>query len=267
MNPLSFSVGVKDEASKQLEKINAELNNLVSKLDSIKNIAISLGGDPGEAESLMKSLNGVAASLSNISRLSPEAQAASDKLTDSQQKLNAAMEQYNDMLAKIKASNPTQVFLDATKGLTGVSAGGWMSKQLKETDPKGWAELLKDSLNPKFVDTKDIESNVNKLVANIRQIMSSSLSDVFKGKGNSLSAILEEGFDFNTINQKLNERFAKLRKAYIKGIQEIQDVKKSGNGAKYIAENVLPGLKAQAEAAQKEFEALKNSTSSTPVNP
>ena len=79
LNPLSFSVGVKDEASSQLEKINAELNNLVSKLDSIKNIAISLGGDPGEAESLMKSLNGVAASLASISKLSPEAQAASDR--------------------------------------------------------------------------------------------------------------------------------------------------------------------------------------------
>ena len=79
MNPLSFSVGVKDEASEQLGKINAELNNLVSKLDSIKNIAISLGGDPAEAESLVKSLNGVAASLANISKLSPEAQAASDR--------------------------------------------------------------------------------------------------------------------------------------------------------------------------------------------
>lgn len=264
MNPLSFSVGVKDEASKQLEAINKELNNLVSKLDSIKNIAISLGGDPAEAESLMKSLNGVAASLANISKLSPEAQAASDRLTDSQQKLNAAMDEYNNLLAKIKAANPTQIFLDATKNGLGANFDTRKANMfggLEKLEPEKWAEHLKQYLS-KSLDTKDIEGNVQQFIVNIRNIMAKSLS----GNGPDLSKILEESFNFNSVNQKLNDAFAKLREEYIKGVNQLKDIETSKNGLVAI-EQVLPGLKSQVEAAQKEFEALKNVTSSTPVNP
>ena len=195
MNPLSFSVGVKDEASEQLGKINAELNNLVSKLDSIKNIAISLGGDPAEAESLVKSLNGVAASLANISKLSPEAQAASDRLTDSQQKLNEAMEMYNNLVAKIKAANPSQVFLDATKAAQSSIGANFdtmratMFGGLEKLDPTKWAEHLKQYLT-KPLDAKEIEGNVQQFIVNIRSIMSRALSGTYKGP--SLDSILGE---------------------------------------------------------------------------
>lgn len=266
LNPLSFSVGVKDEASEQLQKINTELNNLVSKLDSIKNIAISLGGDPGEAESLMKSLNGVAASLANISRLSPEAQAASDKLTDSQQKLNEAMEMYNNLLAKIKSVNPTQTFLDATKGLTGLKASGFAGG-FKDLDPTEWAGFFKKYLvQASDLSEKDIVENVNKIVANIRRALSESLSDVSRGKSYSFVSILEEGFNFNSVNQKLNEAFAKLREEYIKGMKQLAETAKYESDLKN-KEADISGLKERVQAAQKEFETLKNVTSSTPINP
>lgn len=261
LTPLSFSIGVKDEASSQLEKINAELNNLVSKLDSIKNIAISLGGDPKEAESLMQSLNGVASSLANITKLSPEAQAASDRLTASQQKLNEATEMYNGLLAKIKASNPTQAFQDITKGLTGLSANGFAGG-FKKLDPTEWAGFFRKFLvQSTDLSAKDVEGNVNQIVANIRRALSESLSN-----GKPFASILEEGFKFDSVNQKLNEAFAKLREAYIKGIQELKEVETNKNGLNAVS-SVIPGLQQQVEAAKKELDTLKNAASTTPVNP
>ncbi|MBQ4229603.1 MAG: hypothetical protein II675_07395, partial [Bacteroidaceae bacterium] len=246
------------------------MNNLVSKLDSIKNIAISLGGDPGEAESLMKSLNGVAASLASISKLSPEAQAASDRLTDSQNKLNAAMEEYNNLLAKINAANPSKAFQDATKaaqssiGANFDTMSATMFGGLQKLEPEKWAEQLKQYLMPSKLSTSEIEGNVRQFIVNIRDIMSQSLSGIYKGP--AINSILEESFNFNSVNQKLNDAFAKLREEYIKGMNQLKEVEANKNGLSAI-EGVLPGLRAQVEAAQKEFDALKNAASATTVNP